>query len=119
MFLIWVFCNFKIINYLKFYLKRLNIENGWVCEFGSWDGKHLSNTFNLIENKNFNAVFIEGDKNKYKDLLKTVKELEFFCKFLQLSCLHLLIFFNETSLENYNRYIKSCIVNDVNKIITI
>ena len=55
-------------------LKRLNIENGWVCEFGAWDGKHLSNTFNLIENKNFNAVFIEGDKNKYKDLLKTVKE---------------------------------------------
>ena len=55
-------------------LKRLNIENGWVCEFGAWDGKHLANTFNLIEKKNFNAVFIEGDKNKYKDLLKTVKE---------------------------------------------
>ena len=55
-------------------LKRLNIENGWVCEFGAWDGKHLSNTFNLIENKNFNAVFIEGHKDKYKDLLKTVKE---------------------------------------------
>ena len=55
-------------------LKRLNVENGWVCEFGAWDGKHLSNTFNLIENKNFNAVFIEGDKEKYKDLLNTVKE---------------------------------------------
>ena len=55
-------------------LKRLNIENGWVCEFGAWDGKHLSNTFNLIENKNFNAVLIEGNKGKYKDLLKTVKE---------------------------------------------
>ncbi len=55
-------------------LKRLNIDNGWVCEFGAWNGKHLSNTFNLVENKDFNAVFIEGDKNKYKDLLKTVKE---------------------------------------------
>ena len=55
-------------------LKRLNIENGWVCEFGAWDGKYLSNTFNLVENKNFKAVFIEGDKEKYKDLLKTVKE---------------------------------------------
>ena len=55
-------------------LKRLNIENGWVCEFGAWDGKHLSNTFNLVRNKNFNAVFIEGDQNKYEDLLKTVKE---------------------------------------------
>ena len=55
-------------------LKRLNIENGWVCEFGAWDGKHRSNTFNLVKNKNFKAVFIEGDKEKYKDLLKTVKE---------------------------------------------
>ena len=55
-------------------LKRLNINNGWVCEFGAWDGKHLSNTFNLVENKKFKAVFIEGDKEKYKDLLKTVEE---------------------------------------------
>ena len=53
-------------------LNRLNITNGWVCEFGAWDGIHLSNTFNLIKNKSFNAVLIEGDKNKYIDLLKTV-----------------------------------------------
>ena len=55
-------------------LKRLNIETGWVCEFGAWDGIHLSNTFNLVQNKNFNAVFIEGDKIKYKDLLNTVNK---------------------------------------------
>ena len=54
-------------------LKRLNINNGWVCEFGAWDGIHLSNTFNLVK-KGFNAVFIEGDVNKYCDLLKTVNE---------------------------------------------
>jgi hypothetical protein len=54
-------------------LKRLNINNGWVCEFGAWDGIHLSNTFNLVK-KGFNAVFIEGDINKYNDLLNTVKE---------------------------------------------
>ena len=53
-------------------LKRLDIECRWVCEFGAWDGIHLSNTFNLVENKNCNAVYIEGDKNKYIDLLKTV-----------------------------------------------
>jgi len=47
-------------------LKRLNINNGWVCEFGAWDGIHLSNTFNLVK-KGFNAVFIEGDFKKYKD----------------------------------------------------
>ena len=44
-------------------LKRLNIKKGWVCEFGAWDGKHLSNTFNLVEKKNFQAVYIEGNNN--------------------------------------------------------
>ena len=55
-------------------LNRLNITNGWVCEFGAWDGIFLSNTFNLVKNKNFEGVFIEGDKIKYNDLLNTVKE---------------------------------------------
>ena len=55
-------------------LKRLDINSGWVCEFGAWDGIHLSNTFNLVKNKNFDAVFIEGDDNKYNDLMKTVEE---------------------------------------------
>lgn len=54
-------------------LKRLDISSGWVCEFGAWDGIHLSNTFNLVQ-KNFNAVYIEGDKTRYNDLLKTVEK---------------------------------------------
>ena len=52
-------------------LHRLDISSGWVCEFGAWDGINLSNTFNLVKNKNFSAVYIEGDKNKYVDLLQT------------------------------------------------
>lgn len=55
-------------------LKRLEISNGWVCEFGAWDGIHLSNTFNLVKTKNFKAVFIEGNILKYKDLLKTCEK---------------------------------------------
>ncbi len=54
-------------------LKRLNISDGWVCEFGAWDGIYLSNTFNLIT-KGFKGVFIEGDENKYIDLIKTVNK---------------------------------------------
>lgn len=54
-------------------LDRLSISNGWVCEFGAWDGIHLSNTYNLVK-QNFNAVYIEGDKEKYTDLLKTVED---------------------------------------------
>lgn len=54
-------------------INRLNIENiGWVCEFGAWDGKHLSNTFALAE-KGWKAVYIEGDPKKYPDLLDTAR----------------------------------------------
>lgn len=47
---------------------------GWCCEFGAWDGKHLSNTFNLIKNRKWKGVLIEADEVKYKDLLKTQAE---------------------------------------------
>jgi hypothetical protein len=45
--------------------------NGWCCEFGVWDGKYLSNTFNLVENSDYNSVYIESDVNKFNDLLIT------------------------------------------------
>jgi hypothetical protein len=45
-------------------------ESCWCVEFGAWDGKHLSNTFALVES-GWNAVYIEGDASKYQDLLKT------------------------------------------------
>lgn len=57
-------------------LNRLEINEGWVCEFGAWDGIHLSNTFNLVKTKKFKAVFIEGDQLKYKDLLNTCKNFQ-------------------------------------------
>lgn len=53
-------------------LQTLGIANGWVCEFGAWDGKHLSNTFSLVE-KGFKAVYIEANPTSFLDLQKTSK----------------------------------------------
>jgi len=52
---------------------RLGIKEGWFVEFGAWDGKHLSNTYNLLANKGWQGVLIECDPEKYKALLQTKK----------------------------------------------
>lgn len=52
-------------------LEVINDSDKWCVEFGSWDGKKLSNTYNLIANKDYSAVLIEGDKQRFKDLLNT------------------------------------------------
>lgn len=56
-------------------LKRLDLLNsdGWCVEFGAWDGKYLSNTFFLVERHGYHAVYIEGDRSRFNDLLETVK----------------------------------------------
>ena len=45
----------------------------WCVEFGAWDGKFLSNTYQLISNKNWNGVLIEGNTTKFPDLEHTFK----------------------------------------------
>ncbi len=47
---------------------RLNINAGVCCEFGAWDGIHLSNTRNLIL-RGWRALLIEGDKAKFDSLV--------------------------------------------------
>jgi hypothetical protein len=43
-----------------------------ICvEFGAWDGRNLSNTFNLVENKDWSAVYIEADPKKFEALKRT------------------------------------------------
>ena len=55
--------------------KRLDIKDGgWACEFGAADGKWLSNTFNLVQKKNFNCVMIENKISSYEKLLETKKK---------------------------------------------
>lgn len=47
--------------------RRLQITDGWFCEFGAWNGKYLSNTYALFQ-KGWKGVFIEGDTEKYREL---------------------------------------------------
>ena len=56
-------------------LLKLNInnKNNWCVEFGAWDG-NIYNTYNLVKN-GWNAIYIEGDKNKFQDLLQTKKKI--------------------------------------------
>ena len=58
-------------------LKRLDLKENykkWCCEFGAWDGIHGSNTFNLVKKYDYNAVYIEGNNNRFKDLIITKKK---------------------------------------------
>ncbi|SRR5258708_5738087 len=55
-------------------VRRLGLRDGVAVEFGAWDGKHLSNTFNLIKHYNWGAVYIEGDERKFQELIKTSEE---------------------------------------------
>ncbi|WP_300156618.1 hypothetical protein [Solidesulfovibrio sp.] len=56
-----------IIKHIVFIL---GINKGLCCEFGAWDGIHLSNTRALLET-GWRGLLIEGDKDRFKDLLKT------------------------------------------------
>ncbi|GAB4233353.1 MAG: hypothetical protein Tsb0021_12330 [Chlamydiales bacterium] len=49
----------------------LEIKKGWCVEFGAWDGKRYSNTYNLIENYGWSGILIESHPVRFKDLLKT------------------------------------------------
>lgn len=49
--------------------KRIQTESKLCIEFGAWDGKHLSNCFNLWNNKAWNCLLIEGDRNRFNALV--------------------------------------------------
>jgi len=52
-------------------LETLPETDGWCVEFGAWDGKFLSNTYNLVANRGYSAVLIEGSARRFRDLQAT------------------------------------------------
>jgi len=54
-------------------LEVIGDSNRWCVEFGAWDGMHLSNTYNLIKNRGYSAVLIEGNSKRFRELLKNFR----------------------------------------------
>lgn len=54
--------------------KILSKPRGMVVEFGAWDGIYISNTYQLWAHENFNALLIESDFKRYKQLYKFSKK---------------------------------------------
>ncbi len=52
-------------------LEVIGENDKWCVEFGSWDGKRCSNTFNLINESGYSTVLIEGNRKRFEDLVKT------------------------------------------------
>jgi len=68
---------------------------GWCVEFGAWDGKHLSNTYSLLSQKNYSGVLIEADQHKFKALCQTYEGNN------QVICINKMVTFNgQNILDN-------------------
>jgi hypothetical protein len=50
---------------------KLSGRENWCVEFGAWDGKHMSNTFQLISNHEWHGVYIEGNPEFFEELKRT------------------------------------------------
>lgn len=51
--------------------QTLGIRDGWCVEFGAWDGRKFSNTYDLITRQGWRGVLIEASARKHQDLLAT------------------------------------------------
>ena len=45
------------------------VDKRYCVEFGAWDGKYLSNCFNLVRNLGWMGLFIEANDEKFEQLL--------------------------------------------------
>lgn len=55
---------------IEFILDKLPQKNHWCVEFGAWDGLVGSTSRQLILERNYSAVLIEGDRKRFTDLQK-------------------------------------------------
>jgi hypothetical protein len=88
-----------IIDYI---FTKLNIHKGTFIEFGAWDGKHLSNSYNLFLNKEWNGIYIEADSNRYNDLVSNFHNVRD-----RIDCINAFVGFTEndnldTLIETYS-----------------
>lgn len=66
--------------------KKIGTKEKFCIEFGAWDGKHLSNVWNLWHENNWSAFLIEGDEKKCKDLEISVSlfpKVKPYCAYVQ------------------------------------
>lgn len=59
---------------LRKLFELLGAPSRWCVEFGAWDGRKFSNTYNLLQNAGWSGVLIEGDPEKFTRLRKTYAE---------------------------------------------
>ena len=64
------FNNLGEIDRVKKIFEVIGIKSKWCVEFGTWDGKYLSNAYNLISKSNWNGVLIESDIEKFEDSIR-------------------------------------------------
>jgi hypothetical protein len=58
---------------IEWVFSKIAPRHRFCVEFGAWDGRNSSNTFNLIANHGWKAIHIEADPRKFQDLRQTAK----------------------------------------------
>lgn len=58
---------------LSYIISRLPEKTGWCVEFGAWNGRYLSNTYHLVSQMGYKSVLIEGDADRAKELVGTMR----------------------------------------------
>lgn len=82
-------------GFLNHVLRDLDIEGGFVCDFGASDGLFYSNTYFLIE-RGFAGLAIEADKKKFETLKKN------YLKFAKVQCVNAFVEIEgENTLERH------------------